>query len=459
MIKGFLFLLGGTVIAQVGTLVATPFLAQLYGPNLFGTLAILIGCVTIFSSIGSFKLDVAMQNVSVDKDYQSIVNCAFLINIFILLILGFILVVLSKFDVFFFRDDVKKVNLFFLFLGCTGIVFYNFAVSCALRDKAYRKAGFSRVLLIFSMLFLQFLLYPLSDLGLVLGYSLSFVFPVYILCLNYKIFYFNKFSFREIFFVCKKEYKFTLYTNISSLINAVGNQVHILFFGAYYGLDMVGLLMLSQKIISAPIKMIADSISKIIYTNKIDMEKENAILFVNIIFYVLVCSIPVFVVVFYFIEPLIVFFFGAEWVGAAKYSEYAIVLGGFTLIGMPLYNIMLKIGCNKSAMFFEFFMIAIRVSVLVLTFSFQWNSIFSVMVLFLVASLFWFFYIAYSLFFIGLSCFKIFFAFIFYVFYIFSLYCFLRFNDEDLILIVVIYSFLFVLLCFGLFSYVKKNNF
>ena len=457
MIKGFLFLLGGTIVAQGLALIATPFLAQLYGPSLFGSLAIVVSCVTIFSSIGSFKLDLAIQNIVSIKDYQANVYTAFVVNILISLLLVPVLLFIAVNDISFLGGKFDYTDLIFLFVGCVGIIFYNLAISCALRVKTYKKVGLSKTILVLSMLLLQFTLYPISTSGLIIGYSLAFIFPILLLYSNFKRVHSIKIF--ECINICKSQYKFTLYTNISSLVNAVGNQMHILFFAAYYGVTMVGLLMLSQKIISAPIKMIADAISKIIYTNEVNMHEEKAILFANLMVYVLFCSIPVFVIMYYFIEPLIIWAFGADWSEASEYSKYAIVLGGLTLIGMPLYNISLKIGYNKSGMIFEFCMMIMRVVVLLITFFLNLESNTSVMILFLSGSFLWLLYVIYTFIILRVRVSTIFICILLTILYTLSLYYILYIDIVDYYIIISIYTLLTLSLLFRLIAYVKNNNF
>ena len=390
MAKGFLFLILGTAGAQVIALVSTPFLARLYSPEYFGSLAIIVSIVTIYSSIGNAKLDLALQNVRSTNEVKALVFAALYFNTLVVVVscIGYMIAAVSPVAI----PEVIKDNWLLILLAVVSIFQYNILVGVALRLKHYRLVSLTKVINVISMTVIQFAFYLQGD-GLIVGYCASFILSI--IFLSYRRDFQSYLGRRDKDWknTAFKSIEFVKYTMPASLLNSISNQSPILIFPALFGVEIAGLLMLSQKLISAPVKMVADAISKVIYSNSTHLEVDEERSYIFLIFGVFYSSLPVFVWVYFNIEAIFLFTLGEEWARAGIFAKYVVILSAFTLLGMPLYNLSLKLGMNRLGMVFELCISIVRVASILLSYCMGLNDDQSVLVFFLTSSLCWVVYL------------------------------------------------------------------
>ncbi len=395
MLKGILLILGGTIFAQLIALASTPFLTRLFSPEDFGYLAIAVSLITILSSVGNLKLDLALQNELCEERVKDIISTSFLFNNVLIALFGLLIFILNSFNFESPFFNLLNDSFFVILLSSFTIFTFNLLVAKKLREKKYSSVAKAKSLVVLSMVLMQFVFFVFFDDALLLGYFFSYLIPIFYLGFHRTLKSSIIFKFEIIRKVIVRSKPFIIYTAPSALINSIGNQLPILFFSVIYGVKMVGFFMISQKLISSPVKMIADALSKVLYSNTITLEKEGLKKYLNLMGLLFLSSLPALLFIQLYIYEITSYLLGPGWDDAATFSRYAIFLAYFTLIGMPIYNISLKIGLNKPGLYFEMIMIACRVLVLFVVVYFSFNEYDAVFLYFTGCSTVWFFYIAY----------------------------------------------------------------
>lgn len=318
-------------IAQIILIITTPIITRLYSPAEFGEFTIFSNIAMILIPIINARYDLLIVNAKNDRSANILSQISFLISLLILLILIPILAISAWLYPNFILDFIFIIIMLFL-VSLTNI-FTNYLN----KERKYKVLSLINVFRAGSMALLQIIfgLLSLGSLGLIIGFSLSYITGI---TLGYKTFkkHFNivrnKEETKALFLENKNQ---LVYSTPSILLNSLSFSVVVFFIGILYTNTEVGIYGMAIRVLGIPVTIISLGLSKIFMQQANDyyIERGN---FRNLLLKfsstLVIVSIILYVPLYLFSEELVNILLGHSWVDAITVIKIVIPLFVIRLI-------------------------------------------------------------------------------------------------------------------------------
>lgn len=318
-------------IAQVILIITTPIITRLYSPTEFGEFTIFSNIAMILIPIINARYDLLIVNTKNDRSANILSQISFLISLLILLILIPIFAISAWLSPNFILDFIFIIIMLFL-VSLTNI-FTNYLN----KERKYKVLSLINVFRAGSMALLQIIfgLLALGSLGLIIGFSLSYIAGI---TLGYKTFkkHFNivrdKEETKALFLENKNQ---LVYSTPSILLNSLSFSVVVFFIGILYTNTEVGIYGMAIRVLGIPVTIISLGLSKIFMQQANDYYIEygnfrNLLLKFSSI--LVIVSIILYVPLYLFSEELVNILLGHSWVDAITVIKIVIPLFVIRLI-------------------------------------------------------------------------------------------------------------------------------
>ncbi|MFK3492349.1 type 8 capsular polysaccharide synthesis protein Cap8K [Staphylococcus aureus] len=325
------FMILSSGIAQVILIITTPIITRLYSPTEFGEFTIFSNIAMILIPIINARYDLLIVNTKNDRSANILSQISFLISLLILLILIPIFAISAWLYPNFILDFIFIIIMLFL-VSLTNI-FTNYLN----KERKYKVLSLINVFRAGSMALLQIIfgLLALGSLGLIIGFSLSYIAGI---TLGYKTFkkHFNivrdKEETKALFLENKNQ---LVYSTPSILLNSLSFSVVVFFIGILYTNTEVGIYGMAIRVLGIPVTIISLGLSKIFMQQANDYYIEygnfrNLLLKFSSI--LVIVSIILYVPLYLFSEELVNILLGHSWVDAITVIKIVIPLFVIRLI-------------------------------------------------------------------------------------------------------------------------------
>ncbi|MFE8809813.1 type 8 capsular polysaccharide synthesis protein Cap8K, partial [Staphylococcus aureus] len=318
-------------IAQVILIITTPIITRLYSPTEFGEFTIFSNIAMILIPIINARYDLLIVNTKNDRSANILSQISFLISLLILLILIPIFAISAWLYPNFILDFIFIIIMLFL-VSLTNI-FTNYLN----KERKYKVLSLINVFRAGSMALLQIIfgLLALGSLGLIIGFSLSYIAGI---TLGYKTFkkHFNivrdKEETKALFLENKNQ---LVYSTPSILLNSLSFSVVVFFIGILYPNTEVGIYGMAIRVLGIPVTIISLGLSKIFMQQANDYYIEHGN-FRNLLLkfssILVIVSIILYVPLYLFSEELVNILLGHSWVDAITVIKIVIPLFVIRLI-------------------------------------------------------------------------------------------------------------------------------
>ncbi len=317
-------------IAQVILIITTPIITRLYSPTEFGEFTIFSNIAMILIPIINARYDLLIVNTKNDRSANILSQISFLISLLILLILIPIFAISAWLYPNFILDFIFIIMLFLVSLT-------NIFTNYLNKERKYKVLSLINVFRAGSMALLQIIfgLLALGSLGLIIGFSLSYIAGI---TLGYKTFkkHFNivrdKEETKALFLENKNQ---LVYSTPSILLNSLSFSVVVFFIGILYTNTEVGIYGMAIRVLGIPVTIISLGLSKIFMQQANDYYIEHGN-FRNLLLkfssILVIVSIILYVPLYLFSEELVNILLGHSWVDAITVIKIVIPLFVIRLI-------------------------------------------------------------------------------------------------------------------------------
>tara|TARA_B100000287_G_scaffold435034_1_gene501529 strand:- start:865 stop:2142 length:1278 start_codon:yes stop_codon:yes gene_type:complete len=342
--KNIFTLFSGTTISQLIPFLVAPLLTRVFYPEDFGVLSLYMSLLMFFSVISTGRYEFAIILPKSDKEAFSLSVLSIFLSFVFSLFLILIVVVFYNQIVFLFSNYQFGSWLYVLPVGVFLFSLQRIFILCLNRNKKYKNITFNRVLKSSSISSFQVLfgLLGVNRIGLIIGDLIGNFLSVIFLARSYIYIFschFKSFSIKSISLVLKKYKQFPIYNAPHALLDVLQINFVIFLITVFYNSTTLGFYALSVKIIRAPITLIGSSISNVLYQklNKDYLEGKSIFNFTKRLTIILfVSSLPFFVLIYLYSEPLFSFFFGEEWKVSGKITSILVPWILFNFISNPI---------------------------------------------------------------------------------------------------------------------------
>ena len=318
--RAIFLLSSGSVIAQGIRAVATPIITRLYSPEAMGAYTYLISISAIFMGIVNLRYEVAIVTDKNDSHVFPLIKLSTIVGVFITVLASL------GFGIYFCAKGKPLLWVLILFFNVLAYSLTNTLTAYNNRNKEYKlistmyilRTSVQYVLAIVLGLFnpiAPFLLIPY-----VLGEYMGLTRQSRSLKGHYREIL--SIEYNDLKSVATEHKKQPLFSTPALLANSLSYSLITIFIESLFGLETVGYYSISVSLLGLPLAVIGGNVSKV-FVQRASGEFANTGSFVqtfNKTFSVLlVLSIPMVLVMYFFATPLCRIIFGPEWALSGKY--------------------------------------------------------------------------------------------------------------------------------------------
>lgn len=343
-----LTLVTGTTIAQIITILASPIITRLYGPEAFGLVALFTSITGILGVIVCLRYELAIMLPESDEEAANVFGLCVIIVVLISLISIPILLIMQQPLVQFLK--APQLGQFFWLIPL--VVFVSGTVLALnywnTRTKQFHRLSIARVISSCSSTGTQLGMgfFGRASGGALIGASIlgqivsTLVLGIQILK-DHLLFFKQNITRKGMAKVFKRYSNFPKYDIWSALLNNISWQIPIFLLSYFFSTTIVGYYSLGMMMIQLPMSLIGGAIAQVFYQRAAAEKSEgNLGSLVENVFKVLV-KIGLFpIVILLFVgKDLFIVFFGSQWAVAGVYVQILSVWAFVWFVSSPLSTI------------------------------------------------------------------------------------------------------------------------
>ena len=317
--KDSLILMTGTAVSMGVSLLSSPILSRLYTPEQFGIFTTFTSVYSVLLVAATCRYELAILLPKEEEEALSVTLLGAGISILFSLILGLGLMIaalLGK-DLSYWPFLPPALSLLGVYYSC------NYWLN---RHRRYRVLAFNRILqavltLGFSLLFV---LLPDRSYGMIYGFLISQG-AVAALLIWHMLRDIRRLSFKLSFSRLKKEairYKrFPLFSTPAGLVNTLASQLPTFLLRLFGGEAMVGYYGMMNRVLVLPTQVVGQAMSDVFRQQasaQYAQKGQCLALYRKTAKTLFLVSLLPFALLFFFGEPVFLWFFGKDWVVSAR---------------------------------------------------------------------------------------------------------------------------------------------
>lgn len=337
-------LMTGTSLSQILPIIASPFLTRLFTPADFGLLGLFTAITSVLAIPASGRFELAILLPAKDEDSFLVTVLSMLSSLLFSVLLLAIVFPLNRIITGLLHNNFISPWLYGVpvFLLLNGI--YQSLNYWSNRRKQYKLMAFSRVLksgLTIGVSLVFGIWKVLPDgliIGLLIGQALATGIFLQQIGFRKQIAQY-KISKNSILKMGKRYIDFPKFSVPADMINALSNQMPVFLMTAFFGSAVVGLLNLTQRVLGAPISVIASAFADVFkqkassqFNKTGDCKELWKLTFKTL----LMISLPVFAIIGLAAPQLIAFVFGEKWIGSGYFARLLAPYFFLAFIASPL---------------------------------------------------------------------------------------------------------------------------
>lgn len=377
-IRNVLLLVTGTAGAQLITVLVSPIITRLYGPEAFGIMGTFSAIANIIIPIAALTYPVAIVLPKKDNEAKTLIKLSISISM--------VLSIISLFIIILFHNQITNIfNLTsisnFLYLIPIVFIFAGFMQSAKqwlIRTNQFSinaKANFYQSVIINSSKVGIGLFYPAASVLVVLTTMINGI-RAFIMIAYSKTFniFFQRTKSGEkknIEKTAKKYIDFPLYRAPESLLTGISHGMPVLMLTAFFGPASAGFYNVGRNVLSLPTQLIGEAVGDVFYP-KIATAHRNQVKITKHIqkatFALAGIGIVPYGIVILFGPLLFSLVFGEEWVMAGEYARWIALWSFSNFINKPSTKSLAVLNAQMYHLMYTVFGLIVRISVLLIGF-------------------------------------------------------------------------------------------
>lgn len=340
--KNVLTLVTGTTIAQAIPIAISPILTRIYTPEDFGVLALFISITTILGTIANGRYELAIVLPKRDNNALELTALSIIITMGFSLLLVILVILFHDSLLSYLNNDRFSFWLYLIPLSVLLFSLFNILNYYHTRKKEYKtitKARMSRSVVMALIQTLVGLLFRVGG-GLIGGSIVSYIAGNYVMLRN-RIgkHIFGEIQASSLLQQGKRYINFPKYSLFGSLANILSIHVISIFITTVYSATILGFYSLVYRVLAMPLTLIGNSLGQVYLQEAVEEKNKTGITIVTFrstLIKLVAITIPIFGILYLFIDDLFAFIFGNEWQIAGVYAKILLPLFFIRFIVSPL---------------------------------------------------------------------------------------------------------------------------
>lgn len=347
--KGFLTLLGGSLLGQLINVLVSPILTRIFSPEDFGYFGTFSSLISIMSSVTTLKMEMALPIKSDNISYNKLFWIIFLINFILSGIIGgsMYLLPFEFYNSFHLGDLYNFLWLLPFSLFFTGVNrLFNSAV---VRFKAFSEISrsFLNQMIAKNVFQISFGYFFPTAFILILGIIFNQITALSNLIRvlrRHNVLKIAKFSFKDIKEELRLHKDYIIFGTPSSLANSLGLYIPVPLILYLYGPSVAGSLSFGITLISLPMKVIGMSLSQVFIGETSELIRDNKPgidkVYNGILKKLVMVTVLPTLIIMIFGDRVFPLVFGSKWQEAGVFIQLLSISYGLQFISSPLSQIL-----------------------------------------------------------------------------------------------------------------------
>lgn len=339
--KNMATLVAGNSLGQIITFISAPILARLFTPEEFGVMAVFMSIGQILIVLSSLGYEIAIVLPEKDRDSILLVRICIFISLFLSILLYVPIFFCKNFINCVLNTDQVYKFLFFIPLYVFAGSLFNVLNYYNTRFSNYPLIAKSNIIksIFNNAIPMSWGLLRSGAFGLVLGQiSMNLFGNVGLLKFYNKNSRGVKAKWDEYINIFKRYKNFPQFYVAGAVANSAALNVANILISKLYSIKDVGYYSYAYKYVAFPLTLVSSSISQVYYQELVAAKNNNRgwKVFTSTLSKILVIGIPIFLAIYFLIEPAFVLIFGEPWRVAGIYGKILIPLFFMRFIVSPL---------------------------------------------------------------------------------------------------------------------------
>lgn len=379
-VRNVIILVSGTALAQLISIIFSPLITRIYGPDAFGLLGIFTALISMVSPIAGLTYPIAMVLPKRDSDAIGIAKLSLFVALFISSIVAVFLITGGK--TFLQLLDSEAIAPYILLIPIS--IFFAACLEVGsqwlIRKKQFRvtaRIGVIQALVLGSAKVGLGFFFP-GGATLVILAALGQVIHLIMLWTGINV------SLRQMNLdveeqqdpvslkvLAKRHIDFPLFRAPQVFINTISQNLPVLLLANFFGPAAAGFYSLGRRVLGMPVHLVSQSVGNVFYPRITEAAHNGENLALLIIkataALAAVGFVPFFVITAYG-PGLFSFVFGSEWLKAGEYARWLAMWLFFQFLNRPCVVAIPVLKLQKSLLLYEVFSTGAKILGLVLGF-------------------------------------------------------------------------------------------
>lgn len=370
-VRNVMIMSTGTVAAQAISLLLTPIITRIYGPESYGLMGVFIAIMGVVTPIAALTFPIAIVLPKKNKEAQSLAQLSIYISIGLAIFVLLILLFFKQSIVQLFNIEEISPYLFLipLVILCAG--FFQVMEQWLIRTKEFgisAKVAFSQSLIVNGTKAGLGYLLPFASTLIILSSINEGIRGIMMFVLSKRTgkqlpFHFDKrVSFKQL---AKKYKDFPLFRAPQVLLNAFSDNMPVLLLTIFFGPASAGFYTLCRSVLKVPSNLIGKSIGDVFYP-RISEAKNNGENLTKLIKKAILIlggvGIIPFGIIVAFGPWLFSFIFGSGWEVAGEYARWISLWMFFNFTYQPCIRALPVLSAQGFHLMFTFLTLIVQTS-------------------------------------------------------------------------------------------------
>ena len=373
--KNVAMLTTGTVSAQIITMLLSPLITRLYGPEAYGIMGSFQAVMQILVPISALSLPIAIVLPKTNKEVKGIIQASFCVtSIFSLLSLLVIIFFSTQLvDLFQLQELSSYLILvpFVILFGGISQIYNQWLIREQRFDISAKTNVGDKLIVNFGKLFFG-LIHPSAGILVVFTSLTNGLHSFLIYIFTKKNLIKDAFSERITFKNIISKYRdFPLFRAPEVFINAISGNLPVLLLTSFFGPAAAGFYTIGRSVLGIPTQLIGKSIGDVFYPriSKGVHNKENSThMIIKATLLLGAIGIIPFGIIILFGPQLFSFVFGSDWIRAGEYVRWMAVWSFVAFMNRPSVMALPVLRAQKFHLLYTILMLIMRVVALFIGF-------------------------------------------------------------------------------------------
>ena len=374
-VRDFLTLFTGSTLSQLILFLLIPVLSRLYTEEMFGLYFVFMSIAMIFKLMTTLRFELAIVLPDNDKDAINTVVISLLINVIMTTVISIALLFL--YDIINSLLGKKNLGIYLylipVFTFISGIyVTFNYWSN---REKYYKNISGSKVIKSVSVggWNLAWGYSAFKNIGLIPGQIIgTFLSSLFLVVQSYKRMklLLKYVSITRMKFLIKKYKEIPIFNTSINVTVTASNEIPLLMLSAFFGVGIVGLYGMGNKLIATPADLVSRSVGQVFFKRATEIYNSGGNIYnflkktyLNLLKIALLLFIPAFILTFF-----LGFILGHDWEDAGTYAGILIPLIFLKFLNNPVSSIFTILNEQRNLFKYYIVVLVMRISAIYIGF-------------------------------------------------------------------------------------------